>query len=333
MYGSFLNFGKAQGRFCSMRHFPSSTSIFAKATEGSWAKLHHQLSAAARSNSSSLEAMDSSGNRSKAATQVGVTCAAIGREIGEVAPGFAARPHQHDHHVAVMARRHAQFDTGRNFRVAVEQVQDAGFDQRLVVHGAITDGIARVLFARMQQLAALREVTRAGQRGEYTSGAIDRIAAAMVPVQVRVNDQIKGRRLESVMRENLFEARRIGHAHALTGALVMTHSSAGLDQNPVVARFDDKTVERGLNTIDFVGGLVLRPQCFRDDAEHRAAIPPVGSGADQGDAAIAEFQSLQSAPSITLQSTLHELASALEQIGGVLGDLLAAFVDLLAAVH
>ena len=59
-----------------VRHFPSTCSIFAKATTGSWPKLHHQPSAAARSSNSVRLAIVSRGNRSKALTQVGITCEA-----------------------------------------------------------------------------------------------------------------------------------------------------------------------------------------------------------------------------------------------------------------
>ena len=73
------------------------------------------------------------------------------REIGKIAPGFAARFRQYDHHVAVVARRNADFDSGDDFGIAVEQLHLAGLKKRFVIDGAVAHGIARMLFAGVRQ--------------------------------------------------------------------------------------------------------------------------------------------------------------------------------------
>ncbi len=89
-------------------------------------------------------------------------------------------------------------DAGHNLTVAIEQMHPAGFDQRFVVDHAITDRVARMLFAGVPEFAALCEVTRAGQGRDDMLPVIHRVAAAVVPVQMRVDDDVDRIGCESV---------------------------------------------------------------------------------------------------------------------------------------
>src|SRR5438132_1127969 len=91
-------------------------------------------------------------------------------------------------------------------------------------------------------------------------------------------------------RENFGKPRRIGHAHSFAGALVVPDAATRLDQDAVAVCFHHKAIEARFNAVPFVAGLVFRPKCFRDHAEHAAAIPPVGAGAHGSDAEITEVQ-------------------------------------------
>ena len=59
-----------------------------------------------------------------------------------------------------------------------------------------------MLFARVIEFAALRDVAGARQGREDVTSAIHRIAAAMVPVQMRVDDDVDRVRIEAVAGKN-----------------------------------------------------------------------------------------------------------------------------------
>jgi hypothetical protein len=132
-----------------------------------------------------------------------------------------------------------------------------------------------------------------------------------------------------VTGKDLRQVRRLGQPHPFARPEIMPNTPARIDQNSMSAGFDNKTIERGLDAVQIVARLRLRPKRFGDDSEHRAAVPPVGSRPHQTDADIAEFQWMQKVAG----SALDELSSALEQVCRVFGNLLAAIIELFAALH
>jgi hypothetical protein len=116
-------------------------------------------------------------------------------------------------------------------------------------------------------------------------------------------------------------------AHALARALVMPDAPAGFHENPLAAGFQNEAVEAGFNPVQLIDRLMLRPESFRDNPEHRAAIPPVGTNAYEMDPNVTDCQGLQE------RSALHQFPAALEEIAGILDDLFALIVKVFATFH
>ena len=156
----------------------------------------------------------------------------VRRQVRQMAPGLAARPHHHDHHVAVVPRRDAHLDARRDIAIAIQQMHPARFDQRFVIHRAIADRIPRVLFARVFEFAALRDVARAGQ-GRAAHG---RLSSTVLPPQwSQCRCVLMTMSKESGSNPWLVRTsrRRGGSGNASAPrALVVPHAAAGFDQNP-----------------------------------------------------------------------------------------------------
>src|ERR1017187_1847693 len=148
-----------------------------------------------------------------------------------------------------------------------------GFDKRFIVYVAITDRVARILFAGMHQFSALRDIPGIGKGRHRVVAGVHRIAATMIPVEVGIDHQVYGFRLEAFLCQCHMRMNALLHSHALQPSDIVPYSAAGLDQNALAAVFYNKAVEASFNTIEVVARLVFRPEGFGDDAEHGPAVP------------------------------------------------------------
>ena len=106
----------------------------------------------------------------------------------------------------------------------------------------------------------------------------------MVPVQMAVDDDVDGFRIESVARDDGRERLGFGRqVHALARAGIHLVAAAGLDQDGVIAGANQVAVERQRNAVQVVRGDLPAPQGLGHNAEDRAAVPPVGARLDAGD--------------------------------------------------
>ena len=121
----------------------------------------------------------------------------------------------------------------------------------------------------MFPLAALCEIARHGKRGGDAAIDVDRIASAVIPVEVGVDDGVDCRRID----RNAFGA--FGKQHPLPAPGVVPPAAAGFDEDTLARGFDEVAVEGGGNSILLVGGDKRVPKGLRDDAEESSAIPPV----------------------------------------------------------
>lgn len=183
-----------------------------------------------------------------------------------------------DQHVAVVTWRVFERNAGQDFGVLFDERHAAGDDERVVIVTDVADRVAGVplvgvfVFGRACEVLSFRE----------SGFARDHVAAAMVPVEVGVDD-----RIDAVGGEESGKRSKCGQVHAFPlgrGELV---AAAGFDQDCVGGRFDDVAIEGERDPVVLIGRGMALPKRFGDDAEDSAAIPPVMACADQRDAELA----------------------------------------------
>src|ERR1035437_3383877 len=253
-------------------------------------------------------------------------------QIGEETEGLAAAFGGYHHHVAVVAGGAVHGHAGDRLVAVFDEGHAAGSQQGIVVGVDIGDAVANVALVGVLPFAAAGEILRAGEGGGGAVSGEHGVAAAMVPVQVAVDDAIDGLGVDAVPGDPLGQVVGDGREFgALAGARVHLIAAAGFDQDGVVARADDIAVEGERDAVEFVGRGLTAPEGFGDDAEHGAAIPPIDGIANQGQAEIAHLGVVEG-QSGRQHSTFDELAAALEEVGGIIDKFAAAFEHVLADV-
>src|SRR5450631_849782 len=88
-----------------------------------------------------------------------------------------------------MPRKYGDRNAGYNFLIALQQLHLSAFHQRIVVLDEVAHAISLV-FMRMSPLPLLHVVGRLGKSGRHAAAAAHRVPAAMVEVQMSVDDDV-----------------------------------------------------------------------------------------------------------------------------------------------
>src|ERR1700731_3984226 len=108
-------------------------------------------------------------------------------QVGNVAGGLPSAFDQNRLHIPGMSGKHAQGNPRNDFAVSTQQLHLPAFDQGIVIFGEIADRVALILVG-VSPFAFLRVVGGTGESCEYPASLADRVPAAVVEVQVRVDD-------------------------------------------------------------------------------------------------------------------------------------------------
>src|SRR5262249_24448821 len=114
------------------------------------------------------------------------------------------------------------------------------------------------------------------------------------------------------------------HFGPLTAAGIYLVAAARVDQDRVIVSANDVGVELKRYTVEFVSRDLTAPKCFRNDAEHGAAVPPVDRIAYEGQFEIAHLCGAKGRNGWQ-HSTFDEFAAAFEEVCGIVYQLTAAF--------
>ena len=113
-----------------------------------------------------------------------------GDKVGQKKGRFAAAGQLHALHVGVMARRANHFNAWDDLLVAFEQPELAALLDRHEIAIEITGAVAFVRVQRVLVFAFLHEILRVRESWHRFVFLDARVSAAMVKVQVRVDDNI-----------------------------------------------------------------------------------------------------------------------------------------------
>ena len=116
---------------------------------------------------------------------------------------------------------------------------------------AALESFARMLLARVLGFPALREVPGMRKSGPGAAVPVDSVPAAMIPVQMGVDDDVD--------RIRVWYLRRDPQTHSLPFARVMTDAASSLDQDALTPTIDNQTVKPGFDPVQLIGGLMFRP--------------------------------------------------------------------------
>ena len=151
--------------------------------------------------------------------------------------------------------------------------------------------VAEMAFMRVLPFAAPRVIARLGKSGPHRGIGQDGVPAAVVEVEVRVDDDIHAFRIDRVAADYFrHRGRNGGEFHALARLLARLIACAGFHQDSVAASLDDVAVEGQPDAVFLIRLELFAPKSAGDDAEHCAAVPPVEARLHQGDFEIAQFQ-------------------------------------------
>src|SRR6202167_1634639 len=192
-------------------------------------------------------------------------------QVREKERGLSAAAQFHALHIFGVPRPPNQFPPRRNRAIGFQQRQFVGGLNRHVVIRKITRRIALVRTPRMLEFAALHHVTRIGVRRHHFVADYARVPAAMVEMQMRIDDDIDFRHVQSVLAQAVVQKRPV---QSVNIPQLRRHFSAraGFDQNIFPAGPDQQAIQRQLDTIPRVGWRFLLPQNFRHHSEHGAAV-------------------------------------------------------------
>ena len=253
--------------------------------------------------------------------------------IREEAKRLSAAFGSDHHHVAVVAGRAAHAYARHHLVAIFHQRHAAGSHQRIVI-GVDVGARCRARGARGR--APIR-------RGWRNSARVERRAPrphgvrTVLPLQwsqcrwllITISmdsGSMPWRAITS--RQRLGDGRQFG---ALAAARIHLIAAAGFDQDGVLAGADHVTVEAERHAVELVGGGLAAPQRLRHHAEYGAAVPPVDRVADQGQFEIAHLRGADRTER-RQYSTFDEFAAALEEVGGIIHQLAAAFEHVLAGI-
>src|SRR5579883_570862 len=212
-------------------------------------------------------------------------------EVGEKAERASAARRGHHAQIVVVPRRALHADAGNDLAIARDQRHAARLDQRIVIRIDVADAVPREPLVRVLPFAPRGEVARPRKRRRGAPVPQNGVSAAMVPVQVAIDDDIDGFRIDARRRDRLAQILGLRlQTHALACPCVHLVAAAGFDQDRVLAGADDVAVEAARDPVQLVRGRLPAPERLRHHAEHRAAIPPVDCRAHRRDLELAGAQ-------------------------------------------
>ena len=119
------------------------------------------------------------------------------RQEAECPPAARRRDHRH---VAIVSRRAAHPDARHDLVIAIDQHHLAGVHQRIVIRVVVADAVPRMPVVRVLPLRPRREISRARKCRDGAIARQDGVAAAMVEMQMAVDDDVDRLGIDPVRR-------------------------------------------------------------------------------------------------------------------------------------
>src|SRR5260370_21739866 len=170
-------------------------------------------------------------------------------------------------------------------------------------------------------LALARVVSSARERGPHDPFLQASIPAAMVPVQMGIDDHIDALWVDALIGNQIgkrVQARR--QLHPLSRPAVHLVSATGLDEDGVLSGLHHVAIESQRHQVAPIRRKLLAPERLRHHAEKGSTVPMIHTGPDEGDAKGTQ----RNAGHKEWKLSPSELAAALENIGCLVGELAAA---------
>ena len=182
-------------------------------------------------------------------------------------------------------------DTGRNLRIAFQQSHLSAVNQRIVVVGHVADAVALMLLMGVFHLALLHVIGGARETSAGLAVLVIGVPAAVVEMQVGVDDDVDLVGRHAGLLKALQQARLV----IVNGAPLVAElaADAGVDQHIVLAGADQQRVGAQRNPVELVRRDAFLPHDLGNDAEHGAAIVPVGAVGEDGEFKIAQRHAVQ----------------------------------------
>jgi len=111
-------------------------------------------------------------------------------EVRDVARRLSAASHHDALHIGGVPWEDLHGNPRDNFLVAAQQLHMPRCDQRIVIRADVADGVTLQLQSPVLPLALGSVIRRFGKRRDDLIALPDRVPAAMVEVQMRVNDDV-----------------------------------------------------------------------------------------------------------------------------------------------
>ena len=186
-----------------------------------------------------------------------------------------------------MPGRNLNLNPRRHLNIPIQQMHPSIRNQRLIIDIAITHRIPHMLLPRMLQLPALSHITSIRKR---RSPRVNRVPPAMIPMQMSIDYQVERLRQKPALSNSLSSRNATHHPHPFQRPLIVTNPAAGLNQNPLLAILHNETIEPGFNPIQVIASLMPRPKRLRNNPEHSATVPPIGTSTHNRDPKIADLK-------------------------------------------